>query len=41
MISTMKKMMFQTGLNERVPVPPEKRFLIHFLNCSGPEKTQS
>jgi hypothetical protein len=28
MISIMKTM-FQVGLNERVPVPPEKRFLIH------------
>ena len=28
MISTMKTM-FQTGLNEHVPVPPEKGFLIH------------
>ena len=30
MISTMKTM-FQVGLNEHVPVPPEKRFLIHFI----------
>ena len=28
MISTMKTMS-QVGLNERVPVPREKRFLIH------------
>jgi hypothetical protein len=28
MISTMKTM-FQVGLNARVPVPTEKRFLIH------------
>jgi hypothetical protein len=30
MISTMKTM-FQDGLNGRVPVPPEKRFLIHSM----------
>jgi len=43
MIFTMKTM-FQSGLNGRVPIPPEKRFLIHqqgdnSMNpkASGPE----
>jgi len=31
MIAIMKTM-FQVGLNERVPVPPEKRFLIHHIS---------
>jgi hypothetical protein len=38
MISTMKTM-FQVVLNEHVPVPPEKRFLIHYCMCIPEDKT--
>jgi len=32
------KTMFQTGLNEHVPVPPEKGFLIHMICDVGGDR---